>query len=79
MYHFDLNYAVVRMRQDELVDRATRGRTSADTTRGRRWFRRRRGAAEAPAAPPPPEPRRLVVVSPPRHDRDPSGRDTRVA
>jgi hypothetical protein len=78
MYHFDLNYAVVRMRQDELVDRATRRRVSADMTRRRRWFGRRRATA-APAPPPPPEPRRLVVVPPPRPDRDPSGRDTRVA
>ncbi len=78
MYHFDLNYAVVRMRQEELVGRATRGRVSADAPRRRRWFGRRRDAV-APAAPPPPDPRRLVVVPPPRRDRDPSGRDTCVA
>jgi hypothetical protein len=78
MYHFDLNYDVARMRHNELVERATRGRASADTPRRRRWFGRRR-TAEGAAPPPAPDARRLVVVPPPRHDRDPSGRDTRVA
>jgi hypothetical protein len=76
MYHFELNYAVMRMRHEELVGRATRA--SADGPRRRRWFGRRRGDVVT-APPPPPDPRHLVVVPPPRHDRDPSGRDTRVA
>jgi hypothetical protein len=77
MYHSELNYALVRMRHDELVGRATRGRVTSASSRGRRWFGRRRAA---PAVQPsPPEPPRLVAVPPPRHDRDPAGRDTRVA
>jgi hypothetical protein len=78
MYHFDLNYEVVRLRNEELVGRATGARVSADAPRRRRWFGRRRDTFTL-APPPPPEPPRLVVVPPPRHDRDPSGRDTRVA
>ena len=72
MHHFDLQYDIVRLRHDELVQQTHPGR---GTRRG--WFG---GAAARPARrlrSSTDERRRLVAVPPPRHAA--AEHDTQVA
>jgi hypothetical protein len=78
MFHSALNYEIVRMRHDELVAEASRRRGIGASER-RRWFRRRRAPDLATTGPPKILPRQLFAVPPPRHARQPSGHDERVA
>jgi hypothetical protein len=71
--HPDLAYSIAKLRREELL--AVR-RFPAPAGRGRRWsFRRRRDMLAAAATPPAP----IVLLPPPREERDPAGRDQRVA
>ena len=78
MYHFDLHYDLVKMRHDELVQRATAGRGGSAHEPRRRWFGRRGRPAAPPAQPASSPPvRHLVAV--PRSSPPAAGDDTRVA
>ena len=75
MFHPDLIYDIVRLRNDELLAERRRRPRFGDR------FRRRRTPPDEvhSAAPSTASPRRLAVVPPPRSDPDQPGRDPRVA
>lgn len=73
MYHFDLQYDIVRMRHDELVRQATHRRPGGAKAPRGRWFGRRRRPAPSSAG----ERRHLLAVPPPRHAA--ADHDTQVA
>ncbi len=72
MHHFDLQYDIVRLRHDELVQQSHPGRGTR-----RDWFGRRRRKDGPPARSSTDERRRLVAVPPPR--RAAAEHDTQVA
>lgn len=82
MFHADLNYDIVRLRQEELIGAATRHRAAGAKQRRfwARWSRRGAQPASAPTSASEPLSRHLHAVPPPRHERHPTGHDdSRVA
>jgi hypothetical protein len=73
MFHPDLIYDIVRLRNDELIAERRHRPRFGDR------FRRRAPDEGISAEPPATSPRHLAVVPPPRPDPDQPGRDPRVA
>ena len=74
MFHSDLNYDIVRMRQEELVGRATGSVARRMLAAGARWSHGcRRGAEPVPRRAPPSDSPSAAscAVPPPRHDANP--------
>jgi hypothetical protein len=82
MFHSDLNYDIVRLRQEELIA-AANGHRATRAKQQRFWARwSRRGAEPVSATTSASESlsRHLHAVPPPRHERQPTGHDdSRVA
>ena len=83
MFHPDLTYDIVRMRNEELIAAASshRGTRARPQRSWARWFRRSAEPVVVAAAPAPEAlSRHLRAVPPPRHERTPTGHDdSRVA
>jgi hypothetical protein len=82
MFHPDLTYDIVRMRQEELVAAASghRGMGARPRRSWARWFHRSAEPVTDTAPLPESPSRHLHAVPPPRHARTPTGHDdSRVA
>ena len=73
--HPELNYAIAKLRHEELIGARRFPAAARRPSALRRFFRRRRDMPAAVVTPPAP----IVLLPPPRDERDPTGHDQRVA